>query len=85
MVTKSLTSIQINGRRISLDDRPFIIAEISANHNGDLDRALSIISEAKKAGADAVKLQTYTADTITLDSDRDEFKISGGLWHDHYI
>ena len=81
MVTKSLTSIQINGRRISLDDRPFIIAEISANHNGDLDRALSIISEAKKAGADAVKLQTYTADTITLDSDRDEFKISGGLWH----
>ena len=81
MVTKSLTSIQINGRRISLDDRPFIIAEISANHNGDLDRALSIISEAKKAGADAVKLQTYTADTITLDSDRDEFKLSGGLWH----
>ena len=59
---------------------PYIIAELSANHNGKLETALRIIEEAKKAGADAVKLQTYTADTITLDCDSEEFRIRGGLW-----
>jgi N-acetylneuraminate synthase len=72
--------INIAGRRIGLGEPPFIIAEMSANHNGNLDTALRIIEAAKKAGADAVKLQTYTPDTITLDSDAPEFHIRGGLW-----
>jgi len=72
--------IKIAGRPIGADYSPFIIAELSANHNGNLDTALRIIEEAKKAGADAVKLQTYTADTITLNSDAEEFRIKGGLW-----
>lgn len=72
--------ISIAGRKIGLDYAPYIIAELSANHNGELETALRIIEEAKKSGADAVKLQTYTADTITLNSDADEFRIKGGLW-----
>src|SRR5690554_4572614 len=72
--------ISIAGRRIAADMSPYIIAELSANHNGKLETALKIIEEAKKSGADAVKLQTYTADTITLNSDADEFRIKGGLW-----
>lgn len=73
-------SIKINNRRIALDEPPYIIAELSANHNGKLETALKIIEEAKRAGADAVKLQTYTADTITLDCDTEDFQIHGGLW-----
>jgi len=76
----SLPSINIAGRRIALDTSPYIIAELSANHNGKLETALKIIEEAKKAGADAIKLQTYTADTITLDCDSEDFQIRGGLW-----
>ena len=72
--------IEINGREISGSQPPYIIAELSANHNGHLETALRIIEEAVKAGADAVKLQTYRPDTITLDSDADEFRIKGGLW-----
>jgi N-acetylneuraminate synthase len=72
--------MNINGRRISSVDYPYIIAEMSANHNGKIENALKIISEAKRCGADAVKLQTYTADTITLDSQSEEFKIKEGLW-----
>ncbi|WP_417441812.1 pseudaminic acid synthase [Idiomarina sp.] len=70
----------INGREISPEQTPYIIAELSANHNGDIETAFKIISAAKKAGADALKLQTYRPDTITLDSDSDDFKIKGGLW-----
>jgi pseudaminic acid synthase len=73
-------SISIAGRRIAADAPPYIIAELSANHNGRLETALKIIEEAKRSGADAVKLQTYTADTITLDCDSEEFQIHGGLW-----
>ena len=72
--------IQIDGRRIAAEAPPYVIAELSANHNGKLETALRIIEEAKQAGADAVKLQTYTADTITLDCDSEEFQIHGGLW-----
>lgn len=72
--------INIAGRKIGLGEPPFVIAEMSANHNGNLDTAFRIIEAAKKAGADAVKLQTYTPDTITLDSDAAEFHIKGGLW-----
>ncbi|HZJ96520.1 MAG TPA: pseudaminic acid synthase [Oligella sp.] len=75
-----IPSICIAGRRIAKDEPPYIIAELSANHNGKLETALKIIEEAKKSGADAVKLQTYTADTITLNSDAEEFRIKGGLW-----
>ncbi|SFM70550.1 pseudaminic acid synthase [Halopseudomonas yangmingensis] len=72
--------IVIAGREISRNQPPYVIAELSANHNGKLETALKIIEEAAKAGADAVKLQTYRPDTITLNSDADEFKIKGGLW-----
>lgn len=72
--------IQINGRDIGTDFPPYIIAELSANHNGRLDTALKIIEQAKLCGADAIKLQTYKADTITLDSRNEEFMIRGGLW-----
>jgi len=59
----------------------FIIAELSANHNGNLDTALKTIHAAKRSGADAIKLQTYTPDTITLDCDGDDFVIQGTIWH----
>lgn len=75
-----MSKIEIGGRSIGSDYSPYVIAELSANHNGKLDTALKIIEEAKKAGADAVKLQTYTADTITLNCDTEEFRIRGGLW-----
>jgi N-acetylneuraminate synthase len=76
-----MTNITIAGRRISSEDTPYVIAELSANHNGQLDTALALIKAAKTAGADAIKLQTYTADTITLDCQRPEFLIHGGLWN----
>lgn len=81
--------IVIDGRRVGPGESPFIVAELSGNHNGDLGRALAIIDAAHAAGADAVKLQTYTADTLTLDFDGPHFRIERGPWagrrlHDLY-
>ena len=72
--------ISIDGRKICTDYAPYIIAEMSANHNGSIENAFKIIEQAKRCGADAVKLQTYTADTITLNSRAPEFMIRGTLW-----
>jgi N-acetylneuraminate synthase len=74
------TEITIAGRPIGPDHPPYVIAEISANHNGRMETAIELIDAAKEAGAAAVKLQTYRPDTITLDSDAEEFRIHGGLW-----
>jgi N-acetylneuraminate synthase len=81
---------EINGRKIGPEEPVYVIAELSANHNQDFEQAVRIIRAAKDAGADAVKLQTYTADTITIKSDKEFFRIGGGtLWdgrtlHDLY-
>ena len=62
------------------EDRPYFIAEMSANHGNDLDMALRIVDAAADAGADCLKVQTYTADSLTLDCDKEWFQIKGGLW-----
>ena len=76
----------IGNYKIDQTSPVFIIAELSANHNGSLDVAIETIRAAKRAGANAIKLQTYTADTLTLNVRNDDFKISGGtLWDDRYL
>jgi len=84
------TPIIISGRPVGPDCPTYIVAEMSANHGRDYDRAVRIIQAAKDAGADAIKLQTYTADTLTIPSDKEYFRVSGStLWdgrtlHDLY-
>ncbi|MEE2999634.1 MAG: pseudaminic acid synthase [Pseudomonadota bacterium] len=73
-------NFMIDGRLVGVGSKPYVIAEMSANHNGDLNAAFSIIDAAKASGVDAVKIQTYTPDTITLDAQTTDFLIKGGLW-----
>ena len=73
--------IEIAGRRIGPDEPPYVICELSGNHNGSLDRALALLDAAAATGADAIKIQSYTPDTITLDMDGPDFTIEGGPWH----
>ncbi|MEQ8434712.1 MAG: pseudaminic acid synthase [Oceanicaulis sp.] len=72
--------LTIDGRRIGPGAPPYVIAEVSGNHNKDLGKALAMIDAAKAAGADAVKFQTYTADSLTLPSDKPDFQITTGTW-----
>ncbi|MCH1515211.1 MAG: pseudaminic acid synthase [Alphaproteobacteria bacterium] len=80
-----MKNIVINGRIIGKGQTPYVVAELSANHNGSLQQALDTISEAKARGADAIKLQTYTADTMTVDCEAEDFMIRGGLWNGYKL
>lgn len=75
-----MNSITIDKVKIGANYPPYLVAEMSGNHNGNIDNAFKIIDRAKNAGANAIKIQTYTADTITIDSDLPEFRINDGLW-----
>ena len=77
----TLNSVNINGFKIAEHSAPFMIAEISCNHMGDFEQAKRIMDAAKSAGADAVKLQTYTAETLTMNGPQDHFKIDHPLWN----
>jgi N-acetylneuraminate synthase len=73
-------SVSINDRNIGVNFHPYVVAELSANHNGSIERAFNLIKAAKDSGADAVKIQTFTPDSITLKSTRADFMITDGLW-----
>lgn len=75
-----IREFKINNRLIGPSQPPYIIAEMSANHNGSLERALETIKKAADCGVDAIKMQTYTADTMTIDCNNEEFIIKNGIW-----
>jgi N-acetylneuraminate synthase len=79
-IFQTAPSIAIAGRAIGRSHPPYIVCELSANHNGRIERALDLIEAAAATGADAVKIQTYTPDTLTIAHDAPEFRIRGGLW-----
>lgn len=85
MINAVSETIEIGGRPVGADHPTYIVAELSANHNGKLAHALALVDAAAEAGADAVKLQTYTPDTITLDSDAPAFRLDGTLWDGHTL
>jgi len=80
-----MEEISINGQKIGPKHKPYIVAELSANHNGSLDKALAAIEMIAHSGADAVKLQTYTPDTMTINSDAPDFCITEGLWQGYTL
>ena len=79
-ILQKKVKMQIGTFEINKTSKVFIIAELSANHNGSIDIAIETIRAAKRAGADCIKLQTYTADTITIDCDKEDFLIKGTIW-----
>lgn len=86
MNPRHVASLQIADRVVGPGEPVYVIAELSANHGQDVERARELVHAAKEAGADAVKLQTYTADTLTIDSDKDYFVIKGGtLWDERSL
>lgn len=80
-----MKEIVIDGKKIGLRHSPYVVAEISANHNGDINQAKQIMLSAKQSGVDAIKMQTYTPDTITLNSDKEDFVIKSGLWQGYTL
>ncbi len=81
-----LTNLKIGSRTVGTGESVYVIAELSANHHQDFNQAVRIVEEAKRAGADAIKVQTYTPDTITLKSDKEFFRVGGGtLWDGRYL
>lgn len=77
--------IEIAGRRIGPNHPPYVIAELSGNHNGQLERALKLMEAAAGTGCDAIKIQTYTPDTLTIPHTGEDFMIRGGLWNGHSL
>ena len=80
----SLT-VSINGRKIGVDHPPYVICELSGNHNGSLAKALLMIDAASKTGCDAIKIQSYTPDTMTIDCDLPDFTITQGTWEGYNL
>ena len=80
-----VSNFKIQNRVISKNNRPYLVAELSANHGNSLSTALKSIEEAKKNGADAIKIQSYTAESMTLNSKNEVFKIKKGLWKGNFL